>query len=271
MRHSALFAASVFVALHLCSPDARAEGDLASDAATESSTLPAPPPPARAWLYLDDAEPPPPLHVVAFSRATYAHSESPTRPFGANIARPGGVFELGGEVGATPWLSVGASGFAGSEAGGSMGALAGVHIAPFASRWKTTHLSLSSGYLRELSGGNGAWMRLAFAQDVARARFAVATHGEHVFARGRDALDLMVMAGASYRAVGPLRVGVEYVAQDLEGALDDDAEGGVRHFLGPTAAVELLGQRLTIVGGPSLGLSTQSPTIVGRIALAYAY
>jgi hypothetical protein len=45
----------------------------------------------RPWLYLDDPSLPPPLHAVAFTRATYARDESPTRPFGANVARPGGI------------------------------------------------------------------------------------------------------------------------------------------------------------------------------------
>ena len=81
----------------------------------------------------------------------------------------------------------------------------------------------------------------------------------------------MVKAGASYRILDWLRAGVEWVGQDLEEQFKDASEGGARHFVGPTASLHLLQDRFTLVAGPSVGLSTQSPKVLGRIAVAYGF
>jgi hypothetical protein len=137
--------------------------------------------------------------------------------------------------------------------------------------WSETHLVVSGGYLRELNGGDGAWVRVSLAQDVGRLRVGATIHGEHVFASGRDPVDVLVMAGASFAVTGPLRAGVEYVAQDLEEAVGDGAEGGARQFLGPTVALEAMGRHLAIVAGPALGIGPQSPAYSGRMSIAYEY
>jgi hypothetical protein len=224
----------------------------------------------RPWLYLDDPSVPAPMHVVAFSRATYTKDASPTRPFGANLARPGGVVEAGGEVGLVRGLSLGASGFGGGDQLG-VGALAGLRFAPFDGVWQSTHAVVSGGWLHELNGSDGAWMRVSLAQDIQRLRLGATVHGEHVFAGGRDPVDVLVMAGVSYGVAGPLRAGVEYVAQDLEESAGDAAENGVRQFLGPQVALELLEKRLSIAAGPAAGLGPHSPAFSGRFALAYEY
>jgi hypothetical protein len=249
-----------------------------ADAPPDGLVAPAPvenAPAPRPWLYLDDPRTPSQLGVVAFSRLTYTGvGASPTRPFGAETARPGGVGEVGGEVGLLPFLSAQASAFAGTgyaSAAGAVGGMAGLRLSPF-DKNGATHASLSGGWIRGLDGNNGTWGRVAFAQDVGRVRLGTMVHGEHIFAQGRDAMDLMVTAGASYAVTGPLRLGAEYVAQDLEGAFDgDEAEGGVRHFLGPTTAVDLASHRLSLVGGPAFGLSKGSPPVVGRLAIAWAF
>jgi hypothetical protein len=224
----------------------------------------------RPWLYLDDPSLPAPMRVVALVRGTYTNDPSPTRPFGANVSRPGGIVEAGAEVGLLPKLSLAASGFGGGDQLG-FGALAGLRYEPFGDAWKSTHMVFSGGYLRELNGGNGAWMRFAIAQDIQRLRLGATAHGEHVFQDGRDAVDLLVMAGVSYRVLGPMRLGVEYVGQDVEGALSPDNEEGVRHFLGPQVALELLDRRLSVAGGPALGLGPSSPPFSGRLSVAYEY
>jgi hypothetical protein len=70
---------------------------------------------------------------------------------------------------------------------------------------------------------------------------------------------------ANGNVAGPLRLGVEGVGQDMEEAFGQGAEGGARYFVGPTASVQLLGERLTIVGGPSVGLSASSPRGPNRV------
>lgn len=234
----------------------------------------APSPPAiapRPWLYLDDPSLPAPLHAIAFSRATYTADPSPTRPFGANLVRPGAVIEAGGEVGVWSHLSVAASAFGGGLQPG-FGALAGLRWAPFEDLWKTTHAVFSGGWLRELNGiSDGVWMRVAVTQDIRQWRFGAMLHGEHVLSAGRDPVDVLFVAGASYRLTGPLRAGIEYVAQDLEESFLDQAEGGARQFVGPQVALDLFGKRLSVAGGPAVGIGPQSPAVSGRLSLAYEY
>jgi hypothetical protein len=171
----------------------------------------------------------------------------------------------------------------------SAGLVAGLRIQAFPSSWQSSHLVVSAGYLREAwqgavydpdtskwsaskpYGDSGAWAQVAFSQDVSRLRLAATVHVEHVFAIGRDPLDLMVQAGASCRVAGGFRLGAEYVAQDLEEAGATAAEGGLRHFLGPTASLQILRDRLSIVAGPSFGLSHRSPEVLGRAAAAFGF
>ena len=259
----------------------------------------------RTWLYADDARVAAPLSVVASSNVSYTGiGSSPSRiaspypnlynGFAANTAQPGGMIAAGGEVGLVARLSVVAMGQLG--VGGvdgvpnpSAGALAGLRLRLSPSGWRSVHLALSAGYLREAwsgpvydddsgkwlpgspKGDNGAWIQLAISGDVQRLRLATTIHGEHVFWPGRDPLDVMAELGATYRVVDALRLGVEYVGQDLEETFSPAADGGARHFLGPVASLQLLDQRMSVVAGPAIGLSPSSPTFVGRVALAYGF
>jgi hypothetical protein len=260
----------------------------------------------RTWLYLDDARVPEPLTVVGTSNATYTsvgssptRIYSPYRQFAANTAQPGVMASVGGEVGLVSHLSImalGQVGFGGEGPGPSAGAIAGMRFSVLPQSMTNTHLVLSGGYVREAwaapvhgdagggddtgvgswipaqpHGDDGAWVQAAFAQDIRRLRLGTTVHAEHVFSQGRDGVDVMVQLGASYCVVGPLRAGVEYLGQDLEEALSPQAEAGARHFVGPTASVQLLGDRLTMVAGPSIGLSQYSPAFVGRFGLAYGF
>ncbi len=132
-------------------------------------------------------------------------------------------------------------------------------------------MAVSAGYFHELTGGDGAWGRLVLEQDLGRARLAFAVHGEHVFAAGRDGVDVMVSAGADVGVFGPVRAGIEYVGQDLEGLTEVDTEGGARHIVGGIVGVRLLADRLSLVGGPALGLGSSSPHALGRLAVSYAF
>lgn len=252
----------------------------------------------RTWLYADDARVATPLAVTGMTNVSYTSvgsrpgsGASPYNAFASNLAQPGGLVSAGGEVGLFPRVSVMALGqmaMGGEAAGLSPGAIAGVRVQLLPSAWTHTHLVASFGYLREAwsgpvftdtgtwvpgsaHGGNGAWVQAAFVKDIQRLRLATTVHGEHVFSNGRDGVDVMVQAGASYRVAGRFRAGVEYVGQDLEETSSPSAEGGARHFVGPVASLQLLGDRLTIVAGPSVGLSAYSPSVLGRLALAYGF
>ncbi len=265
----------------------------------------------RTWLYVDDARVAAPLTLIAMSSVAYTSvGNSPSRivdpfpgcvapcntynSFAGNTATPGGMVEAGGELGIVTRLSVVALaqlGLGGSDGTPSpnAGAVAGLRFQVSPSEWRAAHLVVSGGYLREAwqgpvyddddstwhggspRGDNGAWIQAAFSGDVNRFRAAATVHGEHVFAAGRDPLDVMVQAGASYRLVGDLRAGLEYVGQDLDESFTPGAEGGARHFVGPIASLQLMDDRLTLVAGPSIGLTSRSPDFIGRLSLSYGF
>jgi hypothetical protein len=224
----------------------------------------------RPWLYLDDPTTPRPLRVVAHTRATYTEMAPAAKPLALDLAHRGAVVEVGADLGLLSWLALTATAY-GAGTDGAVAVTGGVRVALLPAS-ASTHLVLGAGALRELSGTAGAWGSAAFEQDAGRARVGVTARVSHAFAAARDAIDLTASAGASYAVVGPLRAGVEWVGQDLEGAIEpDEAEGGLRHFAGPTASFELLERRLTVVGGPAFGLSPGAPPLVGRLSVAYMF
>jgi len=209
--------------------------------------------------------------------------------FADNTAQPGGTAIVGGELGLLPHLSIlgnvmvsggGGNGVPSPGVGGT----AALRVQVFPTSWTHAHLVVSGGYIREAwnspvydddndrwiagqpGGANAAYFQLAMSGDIGRLRLAGTVHGQHTFSEGRDPLDVMVDLGATYRIAGGFRAGVEYVGQDLEESFDPEAEGGARHFLGPIASLQLWHDRLTIVGGPAIGLSSMSPDFVARVA-----
>jgi hypothetical protein len=214
--------------------------------------------------------------------------------FAGNVAQPGAMLAFDAEMGLLARLSVTASigmGLVDAAASPSIGGMAGLRFLALSSSWAHTRLVLSCGYLREAwdgaiydtdrsppvwlpgapHGDNGAWFMAAFSGDVQRLRLAATALGEHVFSNGRDPLDVRVDLGASYLIAGDFRLGAEYVGQDLEETFSPTAEGGARHFVGPTASLQLLQERVTVVGGPSIGLSSQSPEFVARVAASVGF
>jgi hypothetical protein len=260
----------------------------------------------RTWLYADDARVPDPLILIATGNSSYTNvGSSPTRisgvtvptryaAFDANTAQPGAMFAVGGELGLFSHVSVMALGQLGvaGENGTTGGAIAGLRVQVLPSRLRHLHLTLSGGYLRESwegpvydddtgkwnpgnpNGDNGMWFQAAISGDVGRLRMVGNVHGEHVFADGRDPLDVMVDLGATYRVAGAFRAGAEWVGQDLEETFTPGAEGGARMFVGPIASLQLFQDRLTLVAGPSIGFSQayqQAPNFIGRIAASYGF
>lgn len=226
----------------------------------------------RPWLYAPDPSAPPTGHVLATLGAGYAQIDrGAARPFAGNVAQAGGVFSAGADVGVFRVLSLQAEGLlAGDGSGVNGGAMLGATLHPFPARWPVA-ASFAAGYLRELGGANGAWGRAAVAGDIGALRLAVTALGSHLFATGRDGIDLLLTAGASYRLTDIVRLGVEYVVQDLEEAVDDEAvDGGVRHFLGPSVGLHLA-RRVQITAGPAFGLSKGAPAFQGRMAASYAF
>ena len=224
-------------------------------------------------LYGENARPLAPGEVIAASRVTVAAGAdgNAIRPFASEMARPGAVLEHGAQVGLTSTLSLSATGFNDGIAGfdaTSSGATAALRFAPFTSG--SSSFVASFGAVRDLGGHGGVFTRASFTTAVGALRFGGTLHGERIFAPTRDSFDVMAVASVSYGLPNALRLGVEWVGQDLEGAIDHDEREGVRHFVGPTVGYAF-DRRFSITAGPAIGLSPGSPRTVGRLAIAYGF
>lgn len=253
-----------------------------------SSVLAAPPrdtapPPAdapkvadvlRPWLYAPDPSAPPPGHVVATMDVGMASiNRGAGRPFAADVAHEGAVLGAGAEVGLAPHVTIFGQGLLsgrGGDAPLSAGAIAGLGL--HLGRPSLPDVALTGGYLRELGGSNGVWARATIAGDLGKLRLMASVLGSHVFAPTRDGLDLLASTGLSYRVVDVFRLGAEYVVQDLEGAWETgEPDGGIKHFIGPNAELDLLSHHVRLLGGPAFGLSAGSPRVLGRLAATYVF
>ena len=76
---------------------------------------------------------------------------------------------------------------------------------------------------------------------------------EKPFSAERDAVDLITTFGVARRVSSALHVGVEAIAEDLEGFWENaEAEGGARLLVGPSIRVAPHGRpwQLSVAGGP---------------------
>jgi hypothetical protein len=230
----------------------------------------------RPWLYASDPTAPPAGHVLTSLGVGIAQIDrGAARPFAANVAHAGAVFSAGAEVGVFKFASLHAEGLlAGDGANVNGGAMLGASFYLLGPK-SPVGIVLSAGYLRELGGADGVWGRASIAGNIGPVRLILTGLGEHVFtSKGgelRDDVDLLVTAGASYRITDIFQLGAEYVVQDLEGLWDpEELDGGVRHFIGPTATLALA-KHIQIGAGPSFGLSPAAPRVLGRMSASYAF
>ncbi|HTN52684.1 MAG TPA: hypothetical protein VML50_09810 [Anaeromyxobacter sp.] len=132
--------------------------------------------------------------------------------------------------------------------------------------------SISGAGMHEGQGGASGLTSLAAASyDMGRLRVAGNFRADKIFATGRDAVDAFLLLGASWRTTSFLRLGAEYVGQDLEETFSSEAEGGARHAIGPTVALDLDGGRYQVAVGSGFGLTARSPRALMRAALAFNF
>jgi hypothetical protein len=132
--------------------------------------------------------------------------------------------------------------------------------------------TLAGAGSREFEGTWVGWTKVAASYDIDRVRLVGNLHLEHAFATGRDPADLMAVVGASYKVFDQLRVGAEYIGQDLEETLNEGAEGGAKHFAGGTIAVDLGDGTFQLVGGPAIGFGHQMQgNVLGKLALLASF
>jgi hypothetical protein len=125
-------------------------------------------------------------------------------------------------------------------------------------------LAVGFGGMRDYDGVGVALGRMAVAFQWPRSLLAGNLRLERPLTSGtlrRDAVDVITTLGISHQIAPGLRLGVEAVAQDLEGFFEaDEAEGGAKVMFGPTLNVGSPDARwgLTIAGGPVLQLTRSS-------------
>ena len=107
--------------------------------------------------------------------------------------------------------------------------------------------------LRDYGANHAALLAVRASRDFGRLRIALAERVDHTFLAGRDNVDLYTSAGASLAVARAVRVGLEYVAQDLEDLFEDDVDGGLRQFVGAQAQLTLRGGWL-FCAGPTVAL-----------------
>jgi hypothetical protein len=71
--------------------------------------------------------------------------------------------------------------------------------------------------------------------------------------------------------LSPLRLGVEYVGQDLEELAGGEAEGGARHAARPSAALSLDHGQYQVSIASAFGLNARSPPALLRAGLTVAF
>jgi len=126
-------------------------------------------------------------------------------------------------------------------------------------------VAVTAGYLREVQNAHLITGSVQVAGAAGPVELAGTVAMEKAFAAGRDAVDVIVTSGASYAVARFASIGVEYQGQDLEDLWErEEAEGGARHLLGPSATFRFLSGRVSTGAGLGFGLTRNSPDVVVR-------
>lgn len=266
--------ASLLTIVALAAP-ARATEDHAAEATTSAPRARPESSVEQPFLYLVDPHGPRAGQLLASYALAFSSSEGAIRPIPGHFDAEGVVHALSLTVGVVDRVQLyGATMIAQSIGQSEVGAVAvqaGVRTILTPSRWTHLRLMVQAAFLREFGADLGVTGEVTGSYDLGRVRLAAAAHVEHVFAPGRDPVDLYAVAGLSVRVVPMLRLGAEYVAQDLEAAFEgDEAEHGARHYVGPNVALALYGRHILVTGGGAVQIAS-APGVLARAALTYIY
>jgi hypothetical protein len=107
-------------------------------------------------------------------------------------------------------------------------------------------LAAGSGIRREGSGVDVLLTRLVVEKTSDRSRLSGNVVIERPLSGPRDAMDVMTTVGWTRRVSQRVHVGLETLAQDMEGLWDpNEADGGAHIFLGPTVELDSPGRNWT--------------------------
>lgn len=134
-------------------------------------------------------------------------------------------------------------------------------------------ITLGAGYTADSLLQHGASGTVAVSANFGRVDLTLNVRGSHYFHAGRDPLDVYVSLGALVRATPWLRAGAEYVGEELEALTSGDVEdtGTGRHYVGPTAVVNLWKDKLRLSAGAGPVFERGHTAPMARTSLGYVF
>jgi hypothetical protein len=229
----------------------------------------------QPFLYIVDPHGPAPKQLLLGYALAFSSSAGAIRPVPGNFDQEAVVHALSLAVGVVQRLSIYGQAMIGEPIGhsdvGAVAVEAGLRVLVTPPRWERLRVVVQAGLLREFGADLGFTGEVTGSYDIGRVRLAATLHAEHLFAPGRDPLDLYSVVGASVRVLPLLRFGAEYVAEDIEEAgSDDDAEHGMRHYVGPNMSLALYRRRILMTAGSAVQVA-RAPGLLARAAFTYVY
>jgi hypothetical protein len=250
---------------------ARASAAVDDDRAQAAAS---PAPVEQPFLYMTDTHLPAPKHLLGGYALAFSSSAGAIRPVPGHFDSEGLVHAVSLEGGILPRLTLYGTTMMAQAIGhtdvGSVAVQAGARVMLTSPNAEHLRVMAQAAFLREFGGAMGIVGEVTGSYDLGRVRMAASLHAEHLFAPGRDPLDLYAVAGVSVRVARILRIGGEYVVQDLEAADGDDAELGTRHYLGPDVALSLYRNHVLVTAGSAIQVA-RAPGVLARAAVSYVF
>lgn len=235
----------------------------------------------RPFVYAMDAVGPEGHDVDAtYSVNVGASASGAVRFIDPTVGQRGVVQQLGAQVGLHPVVAVGAFGLMATSAGTQPLGTGGGYVHLTALRPQDALRGPTLGFtvmgLREFGG---VFAMSLFVDGGYRANgFEFVANGqvERRFSSTADPIDLLFRFGANYDVLHgsgrSLRLGVEYVGQDLEDYFEDEeAEGGAVHLVAFATTATLLERRLHLGLAPGLVVANGAPGFGGRLSVGYTF
>ncbi len=235
----------------------------------------------RPFVYARDANGPVGLEVQAMYGVSVGSPTSGAVRFAdPAMGRAGVVQQLGVQGGFTPWLAAGGYGLVsmGNPSDSPVSGAGGGYVHFTFLRPKEGRNGGTVGLTVDAHGEFGGVFslagRLGGGGRIGRFQVGGDLEVEKRFAEGADGVDVMVTLGANVAVIQDrLRLGVEYVGQDLEDLWEEEeAEGGAAHILAPSLTASLLSKRQLQLGvAPGVVLSAQGAGFGGRFTAAWRF
>lgn len=235
----------------------------------------------RPFVYAVDAVGPEGHDVDAtYAINVGASASGAVRFVDPTVGQRGIVQQLGAQVGLHPNVAVGAFGLMAATMGTQALGTGGGYVHFTVLRPQDGRRGATLGFtLMGLREFGGVFASSLFIDGGFRANgfeFVANAQIERRFSSAADPIDLLFRFGANYDVLHgsrrSLRLGVEYVGQDLEAYVEpSEAEGGAVHLVALSTTATLLDRRLHLGLAPGLVVSNGAPGFGGRLSVGYTF